>query len=46
MVYIFCMCGCTYAMSLSGVREEEAKSSTNGVPRDSDRGGRKERENM
>lgn len=25
LVYIFCMCGCTYTMGLSGEREEEAK---------------------
>lgn len=44
MVHIFCMCRCTYAISLSGVREEEAKSSTNGVPRDSEREREREKE--
>ena len=38
LVYIFSMCGCTGAMGLSGVREKKAKSSTNGVSRDSKQG--------
>lgn len=46
LVYTCCMCGCTYAMCLSGVREKKAKSSTNGVPRDWKRERRKKREHV
>lgn len=39
--------GCTYAMGLRGVREEEAKNLTNGVSRDPERErARKHRKNI
>lgn len=39
--------GCTYAMGLRGVREEEAKNLTNGVSRDPERErARKQRKNI
>lgn len=36
-LHILCVSGCTYAMDLRGVREEEAETSTNGAPGDSKR---------
>lgn len=36
-----CVDGCTYAMGLRGVREEEAKNLANGVSRDPERESKK-----
>lgn len=46
LVYILFMCGCTHDMGPSGIRKKKAKISTNGVPRDSKRERRKEREHV